>query len=234
VLTEVAEKRLQAIKEFTELGSGFKIAMRDLSIRGAGNLLGAQQHGFIDSVGFDLYSQMLKEAIEERRGDLKAEQKSTVEIDLEVDAYIPDTYIKDGHQKIEMYKRFRGLQTLEDIEELQAEMIDRFGEYPEEVDYLFQVAEMKVYALLAGVESIKQAKQEVTILVNERASSTIDGQKVFAISSKYPRMIGLGMEGQKLKMTLQVKGTDTAHWLNIAFEMIKGLQAAKKGQENPV
>ncbi len=234
VLTEVAEKRLQAIKEFTELGSGFKIAMRDLSIRGAGNLLGAQQHGFIDSVGFDLYSQMLKEAIEERKGDLTAEKKATVEIDLEIDAYIPDTYIKDGHQKIEMYKRFRGLQQLADIEELQGEMLDRFGEYPEEVDYLFQVAEMKVYALLAGVETIKQAKQEITILVNERASSSIDGQKVFAISSKYPRMMGLGMEGQKLKMTLQIKGTDTAHWLNILFEMIKGIQAAKKGQKNPV
>ena len=234
VLTEVAEKRLQAIKEFTELGSGFKIAMRDLSIRGAGNLLGAQQHGFIDSVGFDLYSQMLKEAIEERRGDLKAEQKATVEIDLEIDAYIPDTYIKDGHQKIEMYKRFRGIQTVEDIEELQAEMLDRFGEYPEEVDFLFQVAEMKVYALLTGVEVIKQVKQEVTILVNEQVSSTIDGQKVFAISSKYPRIIGLGMEGKKLKMTIQIKGTEAAHWLNIAFEMIKGLQSAKKGQKNPV
>jgi transcription-repair coupling factor (superfamily II helicase) len=234
VLTEVAEKRLQAIKEFTELGSGFKIAMRDLSIRGAGNLLGAQQHGFIDSVGFDLYSQMLKEAIEERKGDLNAEKKATVEIDLEIDAYIPDTYIKDGHQKIEMYKRFRGVQTLEDIEELQAEMLDRFGEYPEEVDYLFQVAEMKIYALLAGVETIKQAKQEISIFVNERVSSTIDGQKVFAISSKYPRMIGLGMEGQKLKMTLQIKGQEPAYWLNIAFEMIKGLQAAKKGQKNPV
>nr|WP_263323936.1 transcription-repair coupling factor [Neobacillus sp. Marseille-Q6967] len=234
VLTEVAEKRLQAIKEFTELGSGFKIAMRDLSIRGAGNLLGAQQHGFIDSVGFDLYSQMLKEAIEERKGDLNKEEKPTVEIDLEIDAYIPDSYIKDGHQKIEMYKRFRGLSSLEDIEELQDEMLDRFGEYPEEVAYLFQISEMKVYALLAGVEQIKQTKGEVTILVNERASAKIDGQKVFAISNKYPRMIGLGMEGQKLKMVLKTKGTETSYWLNIAFEMIKGIQEAKKGQENPV
>jgi transcription-repair coupling factor (superfamily II helicase) len=234
VLTEVAEKRLQAIKEFTELGSGFKIAMRDLSIRGAGNLLGAQQHGFIDSVGFDLYSQMLKEAVEERKIDLKAEIKSTVEIDLAIDAYIPDSYIKDGHQKIEMYKRFRGATTLEDIEELQDEMLDRFGEYPEEVAFLFQIAEMKVYALLAGVEQIKQIKQEVTILMSERASGSIDGQKVFALGNKYSKMLGLGMEGQKLKMVLQTKETETAHWLNIAFEMIKGIQSAKRGQENPV
>lgn len=100
VLSEVAEKRLQAIKEFTELGSGFKIAMRDLSIRGAGNLLGAEQHGFIDSVGFDLYSQMLKDAIEQRRGTDGAENTVNVEIDLEVDAYLPDAYISDSKQKI--------------------------------------------------------------------------------------------------------------------------------------
>lgn len=106
VLTEVAEKRLQAIKEFTELGSGFKIAMRDLSIRGTGNILGAQQHGFIESVGFDLYSQMLKEEIEKRKGDLPKQEEHEVEIDIDIDAYIPDRYIRDGYQKIEMYKRF--------------------------------------------------------------------------------------------------------------------------------
>jgi transcription-repair coupling factor (superfamily II helicase) len=234
VLTEIAEKRLQAIKEFTELGSGFKIAMRDLSIRGAGNLLGAQQHGFIDSVGFDLYSQMLKEAIEERKIDVKQEEKRSVEIDLEIDAYIPDTYIRDGHQKIEMYKRFRGVRTLEDIEELQSEMLDRFGEYPDEVSYLFQVAEMKIYASLAGVEFIKQLKQEVTIVVSEKASSHIDGQKVFKVSSQFGRMISLGMDGNKLKMVIHIKGKEIAQWLTIAFEMIKGLQGAKKGEKNPV
>ena len=145
VLTEVAEKRLQAIKEFTELGSGFKIAMRDLSIRGAGNLLGSQQHGFIDSVGFDLYSQMLKEAIEERNGDIE-EKAPPVEIDLDIDAYIPDLYISDGQQKIEMYKRFRGVSEMDEIKELQEEMIDSFGEYPDEVAYLFKIAEIKMFA----------------------------------------------------------------------------------------
>ncbi|MFL6517302.1 MAG: transcription-repair coupling factor, partial [Bacillus sp. (in: firmicutes)] len=237
VLTEVAEKRLQAIKEFTELGSGFKIAMRDLSIRGAGNLLGAQQHGFIDSVGFDLYSQMLKEAIEERKlniGVPGAVVKKAVEIDLEIDAYIPDTYIKDGHQKIEMYKRFRGAETLEDIEELEAEMLDRFGEYPDEVSCLFQIAEMKVYSLLNGVEQIKQAKQEVTILVNEQVTNTIDGTKIFKIGSEFGRNVSLGMEGQRLKIVIKVKEYKTSQWLNIAFEMIKGLALAKKGDKKLV
>ena len=180
VLTEVAEKRLQSIKEFTELGSGFKIAMRDLSIRGAGNILGAQQHGFIDSVGFDLYSQMLKEAVEARRNDQPVEEKTSLEIDIEVDAYIPDVYIPDGHQKIEMYKRFRGITSLEEVEELREEMLDRFGEYPDEVGYLFLIAEMKVHARNAGVESIKQLKQEITILIREDVSAEIDGPKVLS------------------------------------------------------
>ena len=111
VLTEVAENRLQAIKEFTELGSGFKIAMRDLSIRGAGNLLGSQQHGFIDSVGFDLYSQMLQEAIEEKQTGIVKADIPDLEISLPVNAYIPDEYVRDGFQKIQMYKRVKAIES---------------------------------------------------------------------------------------------------------------------------
>src|SRR5699024_8886236 len=129
-LTEVAENRLQAIKEFTELGSGFKIAMRDLSIRGAGNLLGSQQHGFIDSVGFDLYSQLLQEAIEERQTGVVKEDKVDVEISLPINAYLPETYIQDGYQKIQMYKRVKAITDDEDYLELVDEMIDRFGDMP--------------------------------------------------------------------------------------------------------
>jgi transcription-repair coupling factor (superfamily II helicase) len=233
VLTEVAEKRLQAIKEFTELGSGFKIAMRDLSIRGAGNLLGAEQHGFIDSVGFDLYSQMLKEAIEERKPGHEQKIRPSVEIDLEVDAYIPDSYIRDGHQKIEMYKRFRALETLKDIEELQEEMVDRYGDYPDEVLNLFNVAELKIFAGMAGVESVKQNKQEITILLSEDGSSLVDGQKIFKISNQYRRQVGLGMEGKKLKMVIQTKGLDQNQWFSITFEMVKGLHDSVK-EENSV
>lgn len=234
VLSEVSEKRLQAIKEFTELGSGFKIAMRDLAIRGAGNILGAQQHGFIDSVGFDLYSQMLKEAIEARKGEVKEEEKQTVEIDLDIDAYIPDSYIKDGNQKIEMYKRFRGVSTVEEVEELQEEMVDRFGDYPIEVSYLFQIAFMKVYSLLAGVESIKQFKDEVTILLSEKESSRINGQKVVELSSPYRRIVGLGMEGKRLKIVLHIKNVETMDWLKIGCTMIQGLQEAKLDREKTV
>jgi transcription-repair coupling factor (superfamily II helicase) len=227
VLTEVAEKRLQSIKEFTELGSGFKIAMRDLSIRGAGNILGAQQHGFIDSVGFDLYSQMLKEAVESRKNDKPQDEKPQLEIDLDVDAYIPDSYISDGHQKIEMYKRFRGITSLEEFGELQEEMLDRFGEYPDQVAYLLLIAEMKVFAFQAGIDSIKQAKQDVSILISEKISSTIDGQKVFELGSKYGRMVGYGMEAGRMKLVLHTKGAAVDNWLHILFELVKGLQDVK-------
>lgn len=232
VLSEVAEKRLQAIKEFTELGSGFKIAMRDLSIRGAGNLLGAEQHGFIDSVGFDLYSQMLKDAIEQRIGTGAEEQTIDVEIDLEVDAYLPDAYISDSKQKIMMYKQFRGVSAIEDIEELQEEMIDRFGDYPQEVGYLLQIANIKVLATQEGIELIKQTKQEVTLLFSEKASQNIDGGKLFMLGNNFGRMIGLGMEGSRLKIVMNVRELEVAKWLTIAENLLKGLKDAKKEEIN--
>ncbi len=232
VLTEVAEKRLQAIKEFTELGSGFKIAMRDLTIRGAGNLLGAQQHGFIDSVGFDLYSQMLKEAIEERKGDQEKPAEATFEVDIEVDAYIPDDYIKDGHQKIEMYKRFRSLGSLPEIEELQEEMLDRFGEYPEEVDYLFLISEMKIYAKNTDLESIKQDKKTVSISMSPEGTRKIDGSKVFDLCNKHGRAVGLGMEGSKLKITINTSRLETSKWFYMAYDIVKHLDQALKTEEN--
>ena len=228
----MAERRLQAIKEFTELGSGFKIAMRDLSIRGAGNLPGAEQHGFIDSVGFDLYSQMLKEAIDEKMSEEPLEVKQQVEIDLQVDAYIPDSYIVDGHQKIEMYKRFRGVASLEDVAELQEEMVDRFGEYPIEVEYLFTVATIKVHALAAQAESIKQNKQEITVLISDNGSIDIDGSKVFQLTSQIERRIGLGMEGSKLKIVLPVKNVDISQGLEMLKSLVIGLKNVKKDKVN--
>ncbi|MBS4221089.1 transcription-repair coupling factor [Bacillus sp. FJAT-49711] len=228
VLTEVAEKRLQAIKEFTELGSGFKIAMRDLSIRGAGNLLGAQQHGFIDSVGFDLYSQMLKDAIDERKGMIDQQNVPSFEVELELDAYIPDSYINDGYQKIEMYKRFRNIDSFEEMEELQEEMIDRFGDYPEQVGYLFTVAEMKVYARQAKLELIKQSKTEISIFMSEEGTKEIDGTKVFAICNQHGRIVGLGMDGSRLKITIQTNRLQTDEWLKISTDIMKELNKAKK------
>ncbi|HEO7136230.1 TPA: transcription-repair coupling factor, partial [Streptococcus agalactiae] len=149
VLTEISEKRLDAIKGFTELGSGFKIAMRDLSIRGAGNILGASQSGFIDSVGFEMYSQLLEQAIATKQGKSLIRQKGNVELALQIDAYLPAEYISDERQKIEIYKRIRELETRADYEALQDELIDRFGEYPDQVAYLLEIGLLKAYLDLA-------------------------------------------------------------------------------------
>ena len=225
VLTEVAEKRLQAIKEFTELGSGFKIAMRDLSIRGAGNLLGAEQHGFIDTVGFDLYSQMLKEAIDERRGMPKEEIFRDVEINLEIDAYIPSDYIQDGKQKIDMYKRFRALDTLEDVEDLQDEMIDRFGEFPKEVEYLFLISRIKVYAKKQKIDSIVQKKNEIWMLMD---SSPDQVGKVVELSAKYVKHIRLGQEGDKLKIITEQNRTTIEDQIKVIEAFLKELNLTEE------
>ena len=162
-LTEVSEKRLEAIKGFTELGSGFKIAMRDLSIRGAGNILGASQSGFIDSVGFEMYSQLLEAAIEKKQGKEKKRQKGNAELNLQIDAYIPSDYIFDERQKIEIYKRIREIQIQEDYELLQDELIDRFGEYPDVVAYLLEIGFIKSYLDQVFVKVVDRKDNQLTV-----------------------------------------------------------------------
>ncbi|MRH44989.1 transcription-repair coupling factor [Aquibacillus halophilus] len=230
VLTEVAEKRLQAIKEFTELGSGFKIAMRDLSIRGAGNLLGSQQHGFIDSVGFDMYSQMLTEAIEARKEgkDSEVSKPFEVELDLKLDAYIPNSYIDDEKQKIEMYKRFQAITTQEDVHDLRDELIDRFGDYPDEVTNLFHVSSIKVFAKQHRVESISEKNNKVEILIEDEASQKLDGAKLFELANKYGRMIQLGTEERRLKVVFVWDKQSKVKRYEIVEEFIHGLKDMKR------
>ena len=162
-LTEVSEKRLEAIKGFTELGSGFKIAMRDLSIRGAGNILGSLQSGFIDSVGFEMYSQLLEEAIAKKQGKETKRQKSNAEINLQIDAYLPSDYISDERQKIEVYKRIREIDNRVNYEHLQDELIDRFGEYPDVVAYLLEIGLVKSYLDQSFVALAERKQESVTI-----------------------------------------------------------------------
>ena len=162
-LTEVAEKRLEAIKGFTELGSGFKIAMRDLSIRGAGNILGSSQSGFIDSVGFEMYSQLLEEAIAKKQGKEQKRQKSNAEINLQIDAYLPSDYISDERQKIEIYKRIREIDNRVNYEDLQEELIDRFGEYPDVVAYLLEIGLLKSYFDKSFVSLVERIQQTVIV-----------------------------------------------------------------------
>ncbi|KRM71240.1 transcription-repair coupling factor [Lacticaseibacillus brantae] len=182
VLNEVAEKRLQAIKDFTELGSGFKIAMRDLAIRGAGNLLGQQQHGFIDSVGYDLYTQMLQEAVAKKQGK-QPKPQTDAEVDLDIEAYLPTDYISDSRQKVELYKQIRAVKTQVDEAELSADLIDRFGDYPQPVTNLLAVAHLKRFADQALVDKIRQLDRQIVITLSTKATGKVAGEAIFEVLS---------------------------------------------------
>ncbi|WP_088008437.1 transcription-repair coupling factor [Indiicoccus explosivorum] len=228
VLTDVAEKRLQAVKEFTELGSGFKIAMRDLSIRGAGNLLGSQQSGFIDSVGFDLYSQMLQDAIEEKQSGRPQEEKTEIEISLDTDAYIPDSYIADGYQKIQMYKRIKAIEAEEEMLELQDELIDRFGDIPLEVERLLRIARMKVWARTARASSIRQNGNLTEIRLTEQGTASIDGGKLMEETAPFGRAIGIHVSGQELVLKIDEKKLKKNHPFDVLESVVKLLPEARK------
>ncbi len=168
LLKEVAEKRLAAIREFTDLGSGFKIAMRDLEIRGAGNLLGAEQHGHMEAVGYDLYCKMLNEAVKQLKGEMEEEDFTTT-IDLNVDAFIPDSYIPNEYQKLDIYKRIAAIESDEEREDMEEELIDRFGDPPKKVGTLLEVAALKARAHKLYVTTIEQKGDMYTFTMYEHA-----------------------------------------------------------------
>lgn len=230
VLTEEAEKRLQAIKEFTELGSGFKIAMRDLSIRGTGNLLGSQQHGFIDSVGFDMYSQMLKEAIEARKKGKEVDKVEVFEpeISLDLNAYIPETYIQDEKQKIDIYKQVRAISSMDEWLELQDELIDRFGDYPSEVENLLTVARLRFLAKQEQVEQISEKKNKLEFILTEARSQEVDGVKLFELANTFGRGIQLGTEQKKLKIVLRPNKREVEKRYEIITDFIDKLKQVNR------
>lgn len=170
VLQEVSEKRLQTIKEFTEFGSGFKIAMRDLEIRGAGNLLGAQQHGHMDSVGYEMYCKLLDQAVRELRGEEFKEDFETL-IDVNINAFIPLSYIKNEEQKLEMYKKISIINNIDDFYDVQEELEDRFGTMPASVQNLLDISIMKAYAHKLDIVSIIQKQNNVVITFKKDAQA---------------------------------------------------------------
>lgn len=233
VLSEVAEKRLSAIKEFTELGSGFKIAMRDLSIRGAGNLLGAEQHGFINSVGFDMYSEMLAQAVRELRGD-EVEKGVEPNIDLPVEAYIPDSYIGDAAQKIAMYKRFRGVQTLLEANDLEEELEDRYGDLPAVVRNLLDVTRLKSLAAQVGVDQISAHGAETAVRFGNDGVRPVDYGKALSMAMKH--------QGQPTRrpnglffVSFRTKGLDASDILkrlmNFLSDYLDALRASEDREE---
>ena len=186
VLTEVAEKRLKAIKDFTELGSGFKIAMRDLEIRGAGNMMGAAQHGHMAAVGYDLYCRMLEDTVKKIRGDVERNPIET-SVEIKIDAYIPSTYIEDESQKIEIYKKIAAIDCHEDMLDIQEEIEDRFSDIPVAVGNLMDIAYLRSISKQVGIIEIKEAKEEIVLQFD--SSERINGALVKALVSKYNRSI---------------------------------------------
>lgn len=217
-ISEVSEKRLEAIKGFTELGSGFKIAMRDLSIRGAGNLLGKSQSGFIDSVGFELYSQLLEEAIAKRNGNANANTrtKGNAELILQIDAYLPDTYISDQRHKIEIYKKIRQIDNRVNYEELQEELIDRFGEYPDVVAYLLEIGLVKSYLDKVFVQRVERKDNKITIQFEKVSQRLFLAQDYFKALSVTNLKAGIAENKGLMELVFDVQNKKD-------YEILEGL-----------
>ncbi|HEV6351993.1 TPA: transcription-repair coupling factor [Streptococcus pneumoniae] len=217
-ISEVSEKRLEAIKGFTELGSGFKIAMRDLSIRGAGNLLGKSQSGFIDSVGFELYSQLLEEAIAKRNGNANANTrtKGNAELILQIDAYLPDTYISDQRYKIEIYKKIRQIDNRVNYEELQEELIDRFGEYPDVVAYLLEIGLVKSYLDKVFVQRVERKDNKITIQFEKVTQRLFLAQDYFKALSVTNLKAGIAENKGLMELVFDVQNKKN-------YEILEGL-----------
>ena len=227
MLKEVAEKRLAAIREFTDLGSGFKIAMRDLEIRGAGNLLGESQSGHMAAVGYDLYCKMLNEAVSQLKGK-KEEADYATTIDLDIDAFIPESYIKNEYQKLDIYKRIATIETEEEMDDMTEELIDRFGDLPKKVQQLLHIAALKSLAHSAYITAIEQKGKDYKFILYEKAN--LDPAKIPALLKKYGNNMTFKAEAvpyflyQKKGRSGKEKGENVLQMLREIVESIRELR----------
>ncbi|MDE5823368.1 MAG: transcription-repair coupling factor, partial [Lachnospiraceae bacterium] len=193
MLKEVAEKRLQAIREFTDLGSGFKIAMRDLEIRGAGNLLGERQHGHMEAVGYDLYCKMLNEAVKTLKGTKKVDADFGTYVDMDVDAFIPPEYIVNEVQKLDIYKRIASLENEAECDDMRKELRDRFGNVPKSVENLIQISLIRVTAHKRYVTEIKGKVGKVTLFMEPYAPVHVE--RLPHLMAKYKGVLEFSAKG---------------------------------------
>ena len=220
MLREVAEKRLSAIREFTELGSGFKIAMRDLEIRGAGNLLGSEQHGHMESVGYDLYCKLLNESVKELQGQTTAQEGYETVIDLDVDAFIPERYIKNEYQKLDVYKRIAAISTEEEYDDMLEELMDRFGEPPKSVQNLLMIARLRAMAHQAWLIEVTQKGDEVKLIMYEKAE--IDTTKIDSLLKYYKGKLKFVIDKNPyfIYVRPKVNGRETADVITCVKELL--------------
>ena len=220
VLNTDAEKRLQTIKEFTEFGSGFRVAMKDLEIRGAGNLLGAEQHGHMDSVGYELYCKLLNEAVMELKGETVVTEFETL-IDIKLNAFIPPAYIASEEQKLEMYKKISLISNLDDYYDVQEELEDRYGDIPRAVNNLIDVAYVKAEAHKIGAVNVKQIKDKV--LIYFKTDANVSGEKLMKLISESRGRILFTSTGGEPYLTYKLK--DEKHILDEIKTLIKEISA---------
>lgn len=222
MLTPQAERRLEAIREFTELGAGYQIALRDLEIRGAGNLIGAEQHGFIASVGFDLYTQMLSQAIRQLKGE-EVSVTPDPSIEIEVDAYLPEGYVSDPRQKIEVYKRLVSSRTLKEVDELADEIEDRFGAMEESVTRLIQLSRVRVMAKELRLVSVSHRSNR--LLVRGTGESAVSSEAIRLLAAKFPgRLLPATNRAPEIgiKMPMRSTALDALNTAEVVLTTIKG------------
>ena len=216
LLSEVADKRLKAIKEFTEFGSGFKIAMRDLEIRGAGSMLGEMQHGHIEQVGYDTYCKLLDEVIKTMQG-IEVQEEKDVQIDINVSSYIPDEYIDNSSQKIEIYQNIALCRTEEDIQNVIDEIIDRYGVMPEELENLIEIARIKELCRKENVVKISQKRDRILFYYNK---DKMDMSKIDGLIKKYELRIKFST-GIEPYITLQLENLNDKELIEQIKEFLR-------------
>lgn len=225
-LNETAQKRLQAVKEFARLGSGYKIAMRDLTIRGTGDLLGAEQSGFIDTVGIDMYIEMLEEAIEKKKGTYVPKPENIQHTNISEDGYIPKNFTPDDFDTIQMYQTIDLLSSLEELSQYKQEVIDQYGKLPDEVEMLFQKRKLDLLVAQDYVEKYREIKDQTEITFTKEFSDQVDGVKLFELFTKISKDIEIRYRNQTIIAYIpKVKNR-----LNIAMEVITQAKEAKKDE----
>ena len=219
-ITEGAQKRLRVIEEFTDLGSGFKIALRDLEIRGAGDILGQEQHGHIAAVGYDLYCRMLDDAVRKLKGEKLVEEVET-KIDLPVEAYLPDDYVPDSRQKVSLYKKIAAVKNEGDLSELTAELKDRFGNVPEPVEMLLEIAILKQQCQQMGIDKIASARENIKVLFDLQKAK-VDPQRIIKLI-RQDRRLSLEPPAQ---LTINTKGLRGKSLITIFRSVLEKIETA--------